>query len=112
MNKEEFVSFWSQRYDTKRYDEKTCTGNIGEVTRERILKLFVWKNGSRLSGQKLRSVERNFIDRIGKLDNCLKNGALGNFSNCLAAAAWSGGYSGYTAFARHFLFTTSMFIGQ
>ena len=37
MNKEEFVSFWSQRYDTKRYDEKTCTGNIGEVTRERIL---------------------------------------------------------------------------
>ena len=38
MNTEEFVSFWSQRYDAKRYDEKTCTENIGEVTRERILK--------------------------------------------------------------------------
>jgi hypothetical protein len=63
----EFVTFWSLLYEDPR--EKTYyEDNIGrELTPERILKLFEWKNGGNLSGLKEASVRRNFVSRSGEL---------------------------------------------
>ncbi len=65
-NRSTFVEFWSARYQYEKenlYDE-----NIGrELTPKRILELFTWKNGTRLSGLKLASVKRNFVARRSEL---------------------------------------------
>ena len=61
-DKEAFVAFWSDRYpggDDDFYDR-----NVGqELTEERILGWFEWKNGTPLSARKRNSVLTNFVAR-------------------------------------------------
>lgn len=55
----EFIDFWSSTYTD---DDKLYYENIdGDLTAQRIRKLFVWKNSMRLSGRKATSIESNFI---------------------------------------------------
>ncbi len=66
VSKSEFLRFWSAVY---RYnDEQAYDDNIGkELTSDRIQALFHWKNGMSLSGDKLSSIEKNFIQRREEL---------------------------------------------
>jgi hypothetical protein len=62
----EFVAFWASRY--KYPKESLYTDNVGKrLTPTRIRALFEWKNGSRLSAGKLRSVQRNYVARVSEL---------------------------------------------
>jgi hypothetical protein len=62
-----FVDFWAARYTG--YDDDFYYANVGqELTQARILDLFEWKNGRRLSEEKRDSVLRNFVARRGELD--------------------------------------------
>jgi len=62
----QFVEFWKKRYFYA--DEHLYTENIGlELTEERILSLFLWKNGTPLSNLKQASVLKNFIERRQEL---------------------------------------------
>jgi hypothetical protein len=64
----EFVEFWSSRYSG--YDDEFYEANVGrELTEERILALFEWKNGTPLSGSKRNSVLRNFVARRDELSH-------------------------------------------
>jgi hypothetical protein len=64
--KKSFVEFWSARYAG--YDDEFYDTNIGqELTEERILQWFEWKNGIRLSDRKKASVKENFIARRSEL---------------------------------------------
>jgi hypothetical protein len=63
---EEFVDFWQRQYRYPKDD--LYTNNIDQpLTPERIHQLFAWKNGSRLSDPKRRSVEQNYIARLDEL---------------------------------------------
>jgi hypothetical protein len=65
-----FVEFWSARY-TGEYDE-FYESNVGQdLTEERILAWFEWKNGTALSRPKRKSVLRNFVGRRGELADVL-----------------------------------------
>ena len=85
----EFVHFWSAQYDytlDRLYEE-----NIGRpMTSDKVFALFEWKNGSRLSDKKRMSVQRNYVDRLGELQDLPANvGAeefLGVFSR--GGAIW------------------------
>ncbi len=60
---EEFVTFWSAQY--KDPLETLYLENIGRpLTPERILALYTWKNGGKLSANKLKAVRKNFIKWI------------------------------------------------
>ena len=60
--KTEFIEFWSGVYADD--EENLYTDNIRrELTEKRILELFEWKNGGRLSALKEASVRRNFVER-------------------------------------------------
>ncbi len=60
VNEIEFLDFWSSQYSYSK--EYLYDDNIGkELTEERILKLFEWKNGTPLSALKLTSVKENYI---------------------------------------------------
>ena len=62
-----FIEFWAARYTG--YDDDFYHANVGhELTEARILELFEWKNGTRLSGPKRDSVTRNFVERRSELD--------------------------------------------
>jgi len=64
----EFVDFWRRVYGNDEI-EKLYSDNIGrELTEQRILDLFKWKNGTRLSNGKEASVRRNFVERRQELD--------------------------------------------
>ncbi|MGA9851714.1 MAG: hypothetical protein WBR15_02135 [Gammaproteobacteria bacterium] len=65
-NIHQFVEFWSPRY---RYPEENLyEENIGrELTQRRILDLYRWKNGTRLSARKRDSVLHNFVRRRREL---------------------------------------------
>ena len=58
------MPFWDQQY---RYPQESLySDNIGKrLTPRRVRDLFRWKNGSPLSKAKRRSVEENFVRRIG-----------------------------------------------
>ena len=57
------MKFWAGLYQYQQ--ERLYADNIGRpLTRERVIELFVWKNGGRLSAPKMRSVEKNYIKRI------------------------------------------------
>ncbi len=64
----EFVAFWSSqyRYSNQRfYDE-----NVGkDLTVERVLKLFAWKNGrgETIAPKKRRSIETNYLPELNRL---------------------------------------------
>jgi len=62
-----FIDFWAARYTG--YDDDFYYANVGQqLTEARILDLFEWKNGRRLSQEKLDSVLRNFVARRAELD--------------------------------------------
>jgi len=66
VDREAFVMFWSQRYQYTQ--EHLYDNNIGfPPTIERILALFIWKNGTPLSALKQQSVRQNFVQRIDEL---------------------------------------------
>jgi hypothetical protein len=66
VNREAFVDFWSQRYQYTQ--EHLYNDNIGlPATSDRVLNLFVWKNGTPLSALKLQSVRQNYVQRIEEL---------------------------------------------
>lgn len=56
-----FIAHWQTKYSDPRNDETLYTENIGKPptgdTRER---LFQWKNGSRLSAEKQKSIVENY----------------------------------------------------
>ena len=59
-NQLDFVNFWSSQY---RYSNESLYDlNIGkELTEERIIELFQWKNGTPLSEKKMQSVRENYL---------------------------------------------------
>jgi hypothetical protein len=62
----EFVEFWSREYRDDA--EELYSDNIGhELTESRIMELFRWKNGGRLSSLKEASVPNNFVERRQEL---------------------------------------------
>jgi hypothetical protein len=77
----EFIQFWSDVYgddDT----ERLYTANIRrELNEQRILELFEWKNGGRLSALKEASVRRNFVERRRELQQLQPNQ---NTEDCLS----------------------------
>jgi hypothetical protein len=84
-NLSEFIQFWRRVYgddDT----ERLYHDNIRrELTEQRILDLFKWKNGGRLSAPKERSVRENFVEHRHELeqlqpDQPIQN-LLANFPN-------------------------------
>ncbi len=59
-NQIEFIDFWSKQYNYS--NESMYDNNIGkELTEDRILKLFQWKNGTPLSVKKLKSIQDNYL---------------------------------------------------
>lgn len=61
-----FLAFWEELYTYPR--ESLYTDNIGKpLTPERVRELYVWKNGGELSTSKRKSVESNFVERIGEV---------------------------------------------
>ena len=65
-NLQTFIEFWAARYAG--YDDDFYRANVGhELTETRILELFEWKNGTRLSDRKQNSVKKNFVARRGEL---------------------------------------------
>lgn len=65
-NEAQFVEFWSLRYAYA--EENIYVENIGqELTEQRILSLFRWKNGTPLSQRKRASVLANFVGRRKEL---------------------------------------------
>jgi hypothetical protein len=66
-DRQAFIDFWAARYTG--YDDDFYYANVGhELTEARILDLFEWKNGRRLSEEKRDSVLRNFVARRGELN--------------------------------------------
>jgi len=60
-NQLDFIDFWSKQY--KYSNEYLYNENIGkDLTKDRILKLFEWKNGTTLSTKKFKSVMENYVN--------------------------------------------------
>jgi hypothetical protein len=69
---DEFVTFWSQCYGYN--DENIYDENIkGDINEEKLMNLFKWKNGFKLSNNKEISIKKNFIARIDELSQIPKN---------------------------------------
>jgi len=63
---QQFFEFWSLRYQDKQ--EHLYLSNIGkDLSMQRILDLYQWKNGTPLSARKLTSVLENFVRRSVEL---------------------------------------------
>lgn len=63
----EFVEFWGRQYQYP--DESLYTEGLARpLTIDRIRQLYAWKNGGKLSRNKQRSVERNYIERLQDLN--------------------------------------------
>jgi len=77
-NHQLFVDFWSRRY--KDAKENLYINNVRrELTEQRILDLYRWKNGTPLSDRKLASVHRNFIQRRNELAQLQPNEGVHDF---------------------------------
>ncbi len=60
-----FIDFWSRQYVDK--FEHLYDRNIGrELTAERVRELFRWKNGTRIAGQKERSIRDNYLPELDR----------------------------------------------
>ncbi len=69
---QEFVEFWNLRYEYA--EENLYLNNVGQkLTEQRILELYRWKNGMKLSNEKRESVCRNFVKRRGELEQLQPN---------------------------------------
>jgi hypothetical protein len=78
-NPKQFVEFWSLRYEYA--IENLYIDNIRqELTGPRILNLFHWKNGTRLSKRKETSVNHNFIQRKNELAQLQPNESAEDFA--------------------------------
>lgn len=85
----QFVEFRSQRYEYAK--EYLYDNNIGqELTEQRIIELFVWKNGTSLSEEKRKSVTQNFVARRHELVQFQNNIDVRGFINHFAkgGAIW------------------------
>lgn len=61
VDEQRFVEFWSARYPT--VNEPTYQSNIGkQLTENRLLDLFKWKNNGPIAKHKLDSIRRNYIE--------------------------------------------------
>lgn len=68
----DFVGYWKKAYDYE--NEPIYSDNIGKrLTRERVLSLFVWKNGRKLSAKKQKSVEENYVALLPEVARCTKD---------------------------------------
>lgn len=67
---EEFIEFWSQKYDTGHEREKLYADHISkeQFTELDIIQLYDWKNGSTLSGKKLRSLSGKILSKIDDIN--------------------------------------------
>lgn len=93
-NPRQFVEFWSLRYEDA--NENLYIDNIEkklteELAKERILKLFHWKNGTPLSDRKRASVDRNFIQRESELAQLQPNESAKDFAKDFLARFTNGG---------------------
>ena len=88
-NEAEFVEFWCLRYAYA--EENLYAENIGqELTEQRILSLFRWKNGTPLSQRKRDSVLENFVRRQQELAQLNPNAKAGELLDHFAGggAIW------------------------
>lgn len=94
-NLNEFVEHWSNKYFYE--SEEKYTSNIGKLLTEKSrLELFEWKNGSKISKKKKRSILENYPltfseDQADRYLNYKKSGgAIWNifYLHCLDQAAW------------------------
>ena len=60
-----FVEIWSSVYPEE--TDALYNRNIGTLTPQGIKELFIWKNGTRLSEKKLKSVQDNYVERLARL---------------------------------------------
>lgn len=58
-----FVAFWARQYEDDLENLYDANIHVKPFTDDAIRKLFEWKNGSKLSDRKEKSVERNFISK-------------------------------------------------
>src|ERR1035437_1959077 len=59
----EFIDFWSSRYSYPL--EHIYDDNIGKtLTEQRVIDLFEWKNGRKISGNKVASIQRNYLPKL------------------------------------------------
>ncbi|MDG4945104.1 hypothetical protein NMK71_01640 [Weeksellaceae bacterium KMM 9713] len=61
---EEFISFWSKQYHFTNMDFYTQNINKDQFTADDILELYTWKNGMRLSTQKVNSIQEKVIPKL------------------------------------------------
>ena len=67
-SKEKFIEFWAKRYSYSL--EGLYEENIGlPLTKDRVMNLYRWKNGTNLSDDKLDLVERVYIIELNHLPN-------------------------------------------
>ncbi len=87
VDKDEFVKFWSNQYFDKK--EHLYKPNIGKsLTPDRLLKLFEWKNGSKIANHKLTSIFRNYIDASPTPPALDDTEALIRFASSEGGAIW------------------------
>ena len=87
VSMKKFIEFWSDQYDYGKED--LYVNNIGKkLTENRIIALFEWKNGMRLSGPKLQSVRKNFIKNSDYLPKKTNIDLLRKFLNKPGGAIW------------------------
>ncbi len=67
---EEFIEFWSHKYDTTHEREKLYTDNISkeQFKEHDIIQLYYWKNGSSLSGGKYRGLSGKILSKIADIN--------------------------------------------
>lgn len=85
----QFVEFWRLRYAYAK--ENIYEENIGqELTEQRILSLFRWKNGAPLSRRKQKSVNDNFVCRRAELAKFQLDANANDFLDCFrcGGAIW------------------------
>ncbi len=85
----DFIAYWAKAYNYP--NEPFYTDNIGkQPTRERVLELFVWKNGRKLSSKKKKSVEGNYVGRLTELKSCNKECSPEEWLSCFGGggAIW------------------------
>lgn len=58
-NMEDFITYWSAKYRDE-YEEKYDRNIDKPLTEQSRIELFQWKNGSKISSRKLKSIRENY----------------------------------------------------
>jgi len=77
MEKQDFIAFWAQKHFYSL--EYLYEENIGQtLNRERVIKLFTWKNGGNIATKKIRSIEDNYLPSLIEIPvlNNIENGRI------------------------------------